>query len=823
MTEDIDAVMFGSEVTLLNFSKEVGNSTAATHVSVYRTRRSNDGHPPNVHMDRQAMILFALLSGGDYIPAGVPKCGTKLAGEIVAAGFGKQLMAIFRSGGEDQEAKLAEWRQRLEEELHNNSSGYFKTKHKAIKIPDTFPDKKALLSYAIPIVSSVSELRVLREAIAWNHPIDTEEVKTFAQEVLGWEPTSGAITLTKLLGPPLLTQRMLLQLPLLALFDEDEDTNAPLMCSEKTNTSDDGYDEVRVEFLPMKIVGFTIDEQTVAEATKQQSTTPEIDQELEDAENAEASASQSTGQQSRSISFDPKQRKRIWVPEPVAQLGMADIIKHYRTKQEEKREAQRRAAEEKAKRSEARKAKKNGKKVVDPSMKEGSILKYTKVVKSGAVAVQKLPLTKSEVSPAERNPDLLSSQTDFFSGSSIFNSSQDLPQSAQISRRVDMEEISHTSKNSPSRLETDTNIERHTIDIEAAFDFDYNYEGLRDELAEREASLKRAKMKTSRALKQGRKQASQKSKVSASRRSETSQVSDSSNSSKQSTLKGPHDLADEITSTTRLTTRQKPVIVEEEEEITQTLQTLNISPDSGVKTIQEDFIQKGKDLDISSDMPPVRRAPTKTRRQPQSPASVSGRDRPTNLSRTPASSSGRDRPTDLSGTLAVNHSRIEFPSDQGTMSGTRNSNTVPRPGAKTEVIVISSDDENSEEPPSRNPVAVSPRGNSSSSSNTEQAVASNPTRGLVLPERLKPKEREDSPSEQLKAELNDATQRPNRPVTMHDPNLVIETYNGFWRYRRADSIEKEDAETNRSNRNRPRVWQQEREIWKGPVHFLDLT
>lgn len=478
MTEDIDAVMFGSEVTLLNFSKEASGSAAATHVSVYRTRSEN-GHPPNVQMDRQAMILFALLSGGDYIPAGVPKCGTKLAGEIVAAGFGKRLMAIFRSDGEDQESKLAEWRQQLEDELHTNSSGFFKTKHKAITIPKTFPDKRVLLAYAIPVVSNISELRALREATTWSHVIDAEKVRTFTQEVLGWELASGSMTLTNLLGPPLLTQRMLLQRPLFTLLDHDEDTNVPIICNEKKASDDDGYDEVRVEFLPVKVVGFTINEQKIPETEKNASNTSNDGEHLEETINDEAAPSQSTNQQVRTVSFDPKQRKRIWVPQLLAELGMTDIMQEYRTKQAAKQEAQRKAAEEKVLRSEARKAKKYAKKVLDPSMKEGSILKYTRVIKSGTMAMHKSPSKKPESSVAPRNSVLSSSQTDSFSGSSIFNSSQDPINATQTSDQQDGPITDYTSQKKPLKTSEQSSRDGpHTSDIEAAFDSDYNYEGM---------------------------------------------------------------------------------------------------------------------------------------------------------------------------------------------------------------------------------------------------------------------------------------------------------------------------------------------------------
>jgi len=35
-----------------------------------------------VGLDRDGMVLIAMMSGGDYLPAGVPGCGPKIAAEV---------------------------------------------------------------------------------------------------------------------------------------------------------------------------------------------------------------------------------------------------------------------------------------------------------------------------------------------------------------------------------------------------------------------------------------------------------------------------------------------------------------------------------------------------------------------------------------------------------------------------------------------------------------------------------------------------------------------------------------------------------------------
>ncbi|KAF5016149.1 hypothetical protein F66182_12264, partial [Fusarium sp. NRRL 66182] len=87
MSNDIDTLMFGSGLTVMNFSKESSTGTsAATHVDCYTIESQLDVEA-NVKLSRAGMVLFAMLSGGDYLPSGVTKCGPGLAGEIARAGF----------------------------------------------------------------------------------------------------------------------------------------------------------------------------------------------------------------------------------------------------------------------------------------------------------------------------------------------------------------------------------------------------------------------------------------------------------------------------------------------------------------------------------------------------------------------------------------------------------------------------------------------------------------------------------------------------------------------------------------------------------------
>ena len=85
MTQDVDAIVFGSGLTLRDWSKEGparGNPTA-THVSAFDLEKLKD---ISRGLDPEGMILVALLSGGDYDEDGVAGIGISLACEIARAG-----------------------------------------------------------------------------------------------------------------------------------------------------------------------------------------------------------------------------------------------------------------------------------------------------------------------------------------------------------------------------------------------------------------------------------------------------------------------------------------------------------------------------------------------------------------------------------------------------------------------------------------------------------------------------------------------------------------------------------------------------------------
>ena len=398
MSDDIDTLMFGSTFMIKNFSKESGTgTTAATHVTRYNMGNKSD--VSSVPFDRPGMILFAMLSGGDYLPSGVPKCGSKLAAEIAKAGFGEDLLEILETNPSELDSNLNDWRDRLQFELEENESGYFTTKHKAVRIPDTFPDRAILQYYAKPIVSADHEMESLKDHLrsAWDLDIDPMSIRNFAAEHLEWNYRSGARKIIKLLAEPLVSYKLRLKRPVLGLAHSTlaPDCVTPWLQKirrSRTNFGTDGMTEFQVEILPVDVVGIDLlgeqpNPQLVTEESQPSQTTVQTIEEEDDAEPAIEAATLQTPSKTRVTKrYDPLGIEKVWIFETVARLGLPELVKQWDDEQ-----ANKAASKAAPKKPATRRTGPKKKGPIDPGMKRGSILKYGTLTKE-----------RSELSPPFR-------------------------------------------------------------------------------------------------------------------------------------------------------------------------------------------------------------------------------------------------------------------------------------------------------------------------------------------------------------------------------------------------------------------------------------
>ncbi|KAJ5643601.1 uncharacterized protein N7484_006108 [Penicillium longicatenatum] len=393
MSNDVDALMFGSTWTIMNFSKEKGTATAAsTHVTCYHL--GNEDHVSNVPLSRAGMILFAMLSGGDYLPGGVKNCGPGLAAEIAKAHFGEDLLEQLASQSPDLSTRLNEWRERLQYELEENESGYFATKHKAVRIPDTFPDQTILKYYAEPKVSTDDEMATLRRHLrhAWDREIDPLAIRTFAADNFEWNYRSGARKVIKLLTEPLLSYRLRLQRPVSGL---SQGTLAPncdtpwmhKVYKTRANFATDGTAELQMDMLPIDIVGLDL---LAEEPNPPEEAVPS--QEMgEGDEEDDAEVANEALEEPPTTPYKPRPKKRfdifaiekVWIFETVAKLGVPDAVNTWNKEQAAKEAAKEAAKAKKAapKKPSTRRTGPKKKGPIDPGMKQGSILKYGMLTK----------------------------------------------------------------------------------------------------------------------------------------------------------------------------------------------------------------------------------------------------------------------------------------------------------------------------------------------------------------------------------------------------------------------------------------------------------
>ncbi|KAJ5888578.1 hypothetical protein N7495_008619 [Penicillium taxi] len=449
MSDDVDTLMFGSKMTLMEFSKEPGSkSKAKTHVTCYRV--GNEGQDSNVSLSRPGMILFAMLSGGDYLPNGVPKCGHKLAAEIAKAQFGDDLLADL-SRSSDPDTAVNEWRERLQYELEENINGHFSTKHKAVRIPDTFPDRTIFEYYANPKVSNEDEMAALRSRLisSWDREIDPMAIRRFAADKFGWNYQSGARTVIKHLAEPLFCYRLRLQMPVrsLSCLSQSLAPSCDTPWLQKVYRSRESFDtdgttEIQLDMLPIDVVGIDmLAEDKTPEIVPSQSNLLEEDEEEDPEVGAEAIPS-SPSKSRVTKGYDVFGIEKVWVFKSVAKMGVPNIVKKWDDEEAAKAEAKKAPKKTASRRTGLKK-----KGPIDSGMKHGSILKY------GTLTKQKYGLSSSNKThmleaaapsaPNEKLPRTSSSNPEYIdlednvNSPSMYSQSRDSMPFHHTSREVD--------------------------------------------------------------------------------------------------------------------------------------------------------------------------------------------------------------------------------------------------------------------------------------------------------------------------------------------------------------------------------------------------
>ncbi|KAL0940796.1 Flap structure-specific endonuclease [Colletotrichum truncatum] len=319
LSEDVDTIMFGCTRTLRNWSAEGSRgSKTPTHVSMYDVTNllSSD-----TGLDREGMVLVALMSGGDYIPEGIPGCGVKLGCEAAKAGFGKSLCRLKL----DDDVAFKQWKTYLEHELRTNESGFFRVKHKALSVPDEFPNRQVLRHYTHPVVSDSATVDKINTAIGLSRSIDVQGLRYFVEETLDWTNKVGAVKLIRVLSQGLLVHKLLERhlsgQPSKAIEQMEQEEMALIkrISGRRSHHSMDGMPELRVAHIPAQIVGLDLSQELdEATAVDRQGLALNSDDEFDTNINSTFESDRAKSKPT----FDPMVAESIWLPESLLKLGI---------------------------------------------------------------------------------------------------------------------------------------------------------------------------------------------------------------------------------------------------------------------------------------------------------------------------------------------------------------------------------------------------------------------------------------------------------------------------------------------------------------------
>ncbi|RMY74261.1 hypothetical protein D0862_14145 [Hortaea werneckii] len=351
LSEDVDTLMFGCGVTLRSWNAEGAGGAGGggtkgngppTHVSVYReeeTRERSGG------IDPPGMILVALMSGGDYLPEGIPGCGPKVACDAARAGFGTELCGL---GRKDREG-LARWRERLEREIRTNESKFFSRRNPSFTLPEGFPNKEVLGYYTHPCVSSPEKLERLRTSLTWDQEIDFPALREFAKDAFDWRCVTGARKFIKNLAPAMLVRELRLRGEKAEdehqqQIDRDEDTQkekeeflVKAIHGTRTHPSVDSALELRISFTPSSLVplDLSLEEEDDELLPPSASQTPADDSNetpspTSDSESESVPAPPTSPTKKRNFKpYDPDLPEKVWILKPFLQLGCPLLVEDW--------------------------------------------------------------------------------------------------------------------------------------------------------------------------------------------------------------------------------------------------------------------------------------------------------------------------------------------------------------------------------------------------------------------------------------------------------------------------------------------------------------
>ena len=341
-----------------------------THVNLYDAKITKE----EKGLDSEGMILIALMSGGDYMPDGIPGCGIKTAYEAALAGFGRDLCQLSK----DDIVGIRQWRERLEHELRTNESKLFRQKHKSMRIPEEFPDKTVWGYYTHPAVSSTDKVARLRSEIKWGLEVNVPELRDFVADAFEWQYLSGAKKLIRGLAPALLPHHLTRRSQMSAIDNDDleakemaEQKLVKSVCGRRNGHWDAGGEpELRIAYIPSDIVGLDLDAEEKDDFQGECQDDEQPASEVDDARDRSKSPVKRRGPST----YDPAHIEKIWIMETYVKLGVPLLVETWEEEMRNPKKFASRKPRAKAKTT-----------IAKGGMESGALNQYVKVAKPRTV------------------------------------------------------------------------------------------------------------------------------------------------------------------------------------------------------------------------------------------------------------------------------------------------------------------------------------------------------------------------------------------------------------------------------------------------------
>lgn len=193
LSDDVDTFLFGATTVIRNPSISLPSNMAnpalncAGKKDVNWSRVFTFPHATLPGLTREGLVMFAILSGGDY-QSGLDGCGPKIANGLARTGLAMRLYQIASSDTRDEVA-LAQWREDLKLELATNASGFLPKKCVALsrKIPDDFPPADVLAAYLNPITSKTHRAgKHSNTPLTWSKDPDLGKIAALCERSFEW-------------------------------------------------------------------------------------------------------------------------------------------------------------------------------------------------------------------------------------------------------------------------------------------------------------------------------------------------------------------------------------------------------------------------------------------------------------------------------------------------------------------------------------------------------------------------------------------------------------------------------------------------------------